>query len=249
MDFSLAYIKSESQILLKEFPSTEFPKGKIIDREGLNDLNLQGLFYDNELLETGEWVEFLRNENKFFPMISADELPLTFAEFETIDDEIALQKITAAQKSWILRNNLSLLENIFKMTTHMKNLWPNDRTSFFEELWFLLRSNIGAKDLIIIFNDIKKGNKEGDKNKLVQTKIQGTKIPEPIAGGEIEAKLLKDYAKNFSPEFEIAEWDKTKGELIATVSIQNSPVLVMAKVFSLTPIQKSLLIGLFDGLQ
>jgi hypothetical protein len=56
-------------------------------------------------------------------------------------------------------------------------LWPNDRTGFFEEFWFTLRSQLGASEMTIIYNDMLKATKEGEKNKLIKVKKTLQKNP------------------------------------------------------------------------
>ena len=57
------------------------------------------------------------------------------------------------------------------------------------------------------------------------------------------------YKNNFNSNFEITEYDPHKGEIIIAATINNSPVLVMAKINRLSRLQKALLGTLFDGLQ
>jgi hypothetical protein len=131
----------------------------------------------------------------------------------------------------------------------MNKLYPNERTAFFEELWSLLKNNLGATDLKIIYNDIEMAKKESEKNKLIRIKVEGKRNPNPVVGKEMEDKLMKHYENDFVQTFNVSEYNPHKGELVLTASINNSPVLVMARVNQLTRLQKALLNSLFEGLQ
>ena len=37
-----------------------------------------------------------------------------------------------------------------EVKAHLLGLWPNDRSGFFEELWFILKTNLGAPNMKLI---------------------------------------------------------------------------------------------------
>ncbi|MCO4794202.1 MAG: hypothetical protein KC493_10835 [Bacteriovoracaceae bacterium] len=248
MNFSLGYIKNDNQFLLRQFGGKERDRGKIMDLDELKEANLQGLIY-NESFLTEETRPSLIELTRFFPLRKGEEFSLSHEAFEDLDDDNAQKIFSKMSEPWVLSNNLSLLEELFKVTTHLKNLYPNERTTFFEELWFILKSNLGASELKIVYNDIQLAKKETEKNKLVRGKVEGTRTPVPTPGGEAEDHLMKHYEKDFNQSFEVSEYDPHKGQLVLTASINNSPLLVMAKVNQLTRLQKALLSTLLEGLQ
>jgi hypothetical protein len=128
------------------------------------------------------------------------------------------------------------------------SLWPNDRSGFFEELWFILKSNLGATNLKLIYNDLIKAKNENEKNKLVKVKIVGERFPEMTSVDEMDDMVLKNYEKDFGNIFEITDYNKEKGQLVICANIKKSPILIMTNVYQLTRLQKAILTSLFDGL-
>jgi hypothetical protein len=248
MQFSLGYLKNDKQFLIREF-GTELPdKGKIIDIEEVREEHLQGFIY-NESEISDENRALLNDQIRYFPIRNGEDLKLTIEQFEDIGADAAQDIFSKINDSWLLSNNIGLLEELYKVTTHLKSLWPNDRTAFFEELWFVVKSNIGASSLKIIYNDILMSKKEHEKNKLVRGVVDGTKNPIPTPATEPEEALMNHYSKEFNSIFEIIEYDPHKGEIIITSTINDSPILLMAKINRLSRLQKALLGTLFDGLQ
>jgi hypothetical protein len=248
MHFSLGYLKNDKQILIRDFGDDQPDKGKILGLEEVREQHIQGFIYnETEISEENRAV--LNEQIKFFPIRNGEDLNLSFEQFEDISKESAQNVFSKINDSWLLSNNIGLLEELFKVTAHLKSLWPNERTTFFEELWFVVKSNIGASSLKVIYNDIQMSQKEHVKNKLVRGVVNGEKNPIPTPATEPEEALMDHYSKEFNSHFEITEYDPHKGEIIITATINNSPVLMMAKVNRLTRLQKALLGTLFDGLQ
>ena len=130
----------------------------------------------------------------------------------------------------------------------MLGLWPNDRSGFFEELWFILKTNLGASNLKLIYNDMIKSKNEHEKNKLVKVKVQGERYPELVSCDEMDERVLKSYEKDFGNIFDITDYNKEKGQLVICANIKKSPVLIMANIYQFTRLQKALLSSLFEGL-
>ncbi len=250
MDFQLAFIKNPQQIILKDFGQiTKEPRGKIMDIEELSNLNLQGLFLSETLLEDPEFLGNLTTSVEKNPIRTAEEINLNADLFENLTTEEATPYFHKVYNSWVLQNNLSLLEELTTVIKHLNNLWPNDRTAFFEEFWSIVRRNLGTSELTLVYNDMQKAKKEGEKNKLIKVKVHGTAKPNPEEGGELETKLMKNYEKLFQAEFEVVEYNKEKGQMVSVFTIKKSPVILMANIYGLTRLQKSLMKALIDGLQ
>ena len=248
MQFSLGYLKNDKQFIVREFGSDQPDKGKILDIEEVKNSHLQGFIY-NEAEISEENKALLLEESKFYPIRTGEDLNLNIQEFEDLGPENATNIFSKINDSWLLANNINLLEELFNVIDHLKGLWPNDRTTFFEELWFVVKSNIGASQLKIIYNDIQIGKKEHEKNKLIRGMVDGQKNPIPTPTTEPEDALMTHYEKEFSSKFEICEYDPHKGEIIMTSTVNTSPILLMAKINRLSRLQKALLGTLFDGLQ
>lgn len=247
MDFSLAYTKNSEQVILKQFDLDGTTNSKILNLEDMKSEQVHGLIYDTSIVQE-EFLSQIESEMKFYPIRSNTEFQLNVATFENLSTNDAKKVFDKIRENWILQNNITLIEEIFKTRSHLLGLYPNDRSSFFEELWFILKSNLGATNLRLIYNDLIKAKNENEKNKLVKVKIIGSRYPEPVNVDDMDEAVLKLYEKDFGNIFEITDYNKDKGQLVICATIKKSPVLIMANIYQLTRLQKSVLISLFEGL-
>jgi hypothetical protein len=247
MDFTLLYTKNMQQAVVRNFKLKENPTSKIIDLAEAKQCNINGYIFDEDL-KSEDFLVGLENEIKFYPIRSHTEFDLSLEGFEKLSYDDAKKIFDKMRENWILQNNISLIEEIFKVRNHLLGLWPNDRSGFFEELWFILKTNLGATNLKLIYNDMIKSKQEHEKNKLVKVKVQGDRYPELASCDEMDEHVLKSYEKDFGNIFDITDYNKEKGQLVICANIKKSPVLIMANVYQLTRLQKSLLSSLFEGL-
>lgn len=248
MDFTLALIKNENQFELKSFVEGSSDGGQVIDLDDIKAHKIDTLLFPKEL--NGEEVmATLADEYKFSPVRPCEDFGINNDNFRELGSEKASVILEKCVESWTIQNNLDLLENLFPTLDHLHQLWPNDRTSFMEELWFLLKRNLGSFDLKIIYNSIRRGEKEHEKNKLIQCRIEGERFPETFEGSDFEKQVMGHYQSQFTEVFEVSEYSSEKKELVATISLKGSPMILMAKVSELTRFQTSLLTSFFTGLQ
>lgn len=251
MNFSLAFVKNTNQVLLKNFMNSqgETPKkSAIMEIEDLKDHEAKVILVPEEFVSNDEVFQKLSPEIKFAPIKKSEQVNLDSDKFDNLDYESAQKIYEKAYQSWVLQNNLNLIGNIFEVTDRMKALWPNDRTSFFEELWFLLKNNIGATNLKVFFNHMIKAKKDGEKNQLTRIKVEGDKIPNPSEAGELGKSLIENFQGKFTSAFDIIEHDEN-GKFVFLASINQSPVVIMGEAKSLTPLQKQIMKSVFTGFQ
>ncbi|MDO9183732.1 MAG: hypothetical protein Q7U04_15060 [Bacteriovorax sp.] len=247
MDFTLLYTKNAQQAVVRSFKLNETTTSKIIDLAEAKQHAIHGYIYAEDL-KNDDFMAGLENEIKFYPIRSHLEFGQTLESFENLSYEEGKKIFDKMRENWILQNNISLIEEIFKVRNHLLGLWPNDRSGFFEELWFILKTNLGASNLKLIYNDMIKSKNEHEKNKLVKVKVQGDRYPELVSCDQMDEHVLKSYEKDFGNIFEITDYNKEKGQLVICANIKKSPVLIMANIYQLTRLQKSLLSSLFEGL-
>ncbi len=247
MAFKLAVTRNEDQVIVKTFEDNKNPNSKIMDFQEIRSENLQGLIYLNNL-KSEDLINQLESETKFYPIRSNEDMSLTVEKFEKLSYEEATKIFEKLHDPWVLQNNITTVEELFRAKTHLNNLWPNDRTGFFEEFWFLLRSQLGASEITIVYNDMIKATKDGEKNRLIKVKVKGTRIPEPQNPDEGDELVYKNYEKEMSHTLEITEYNKEKGQLVMAGTLKKSPILVMAKIYKLTRLQKAIITSLIDGL-
>lgn len=247
MEFTLLFTKNRDQGVVRTFKPGETLPSKIVDLVEAKNFALHGYIFTEEL-KSDDFMAALESEIKFYPIRSNNEFGLSVEQFEKLNYDEGKKIFDRMRDNWILQNNISLIEEVFKVRNHLLGLWPNDRSGFFEELWFLLKSNLGASNLKLIYNDLIKSKNENEKNKLVKVKVQGDRYPEITSCDEMDEIVLKSYEKEFGNIFEITDYNKEKGQLVICGSIKKSPVLIMANVFQLTRLQKALLSSLFEGL-
>lgn len=250
MKLNIGFIKSEGQFLLKELDTDNSSvESKILDTVDIKESPMNLMFFGGENAPEGLQKTIL-DENKFYPILSADTLGLSTDSFESLSFEELSDLYAKVNARWILNNNVKTIEQVYSVITYLRDMWSSDRNAFFEELWFLIKTNLATSDLTIVFHDVKETDPEkGEKPSLIYSFAHGKKAPQIFEGGEREAAIMKEYDKDFSENFEITEFDSSKGNLVATVKIGLSPILIMAKLKTFNQLQRSILIALFSGLQ
>lgn len=246
MEFVIGHLKSENQfdiIKLADDKNTKLETKNVVE---LQDERFDLLLLNSAEINTPDTVVAIEKQKQFCPIRMASDFSI--ADFSNLNANSLNQIYSSAREQWVLQNNLKTLNNLFSYLSHLDKFWPNDRTNFFQELWLLLKNNIGAQKLTLIYNDIKKFQKEHEKNKLIQVKIEGDKIPHLFDGAEIENKIMKDFTEDFGPKFNVIIFDKDKNELTATFTVNQSPVLLLAKTYSFGPLQKAVITALIDGI-
>lgn len=245
MNFTLALIRSTQQAIIKKFDkTTQEINETIIDLDSIDDEEIHALFY----LPSEEEISLLmQKEAKFYPFIDAHKQGISEESFSALNFFTGSELFLNIYSQWILYNNVATIGEIFPTCSYLKDLWVNDRNSFLEELWFILKTNIGTSKLRIIFNDL--AEEKNDKNTLCHSSITGSKMPDFIPGGTAETEIMKNYENSFTSNFEIAEYDPSKGELVILATVDKSPLLIMANIFTFNKIQKALVKSIIDGLQ
>jgi hypothetical protein len=247
MNFEMAEIIDDVRLEIKSFVagSMEAPT-RILDISDVGSEEISGLLFNHQTI-TEERFEEVQKESKYYPVMSSGLLrshrPLK--ELSYLEGRNLLKEI---QSNWVTQNNINLLENLFTVLKRMGELYPNERTAFFEELWFILKQNLGAVDLKIIYHELLKGKKENERGKLINVKIEGHKTPTPLPVSEEEEKLMAHYKDSCILPFTIESYDRESAELVLLGSIHKGPCLAMGRVTQLTLLQKSLLKSFFEGL-
>ena len=255
MIISLGFIRSSSQVLIKELDWTQNSiESKIIDVTDLPDQNLQALFIqDNEHFSS--LVGLLEKEKAHYPILDAQDEGLSLSSFEAMPAQQFKDVYLKVLNRWCLHQNFNSIEHLFKITTHFRDLWKQDRISFFEELWYWLKRNVGATDLTILFNDVvsteekDENNEKKDRPKLTQALLSGTKKCNFQQGGAKEKELMQSYLDKFHEVFEVTEFNPAKGQFVATAQVDRSPIIFMARIPQLNQLQRTLLASIFNGLQ
>lgn len=242
----IALIKSSNQFELVKIEPHKNHGGKNYDMAEIKEKHPQLILFASADHDS-EIMGLLAEEYRFIPVRPMEDFSVTLENVGQIDYAHARNIVTKSRESWVIQNNLQLLENLFPTLEHLKQLMPNDRASFMEELWFILRNNLGSEDLVMIYNSLRKA--ENEKNKLVQSRVAGDRYPETYDGEEFEKKVMEHYQGLFEEQFSIREYSEEKEQLVATISLKGSPLILMAKIGELSRLQQALIKSLFDGLQ
>lgn len=248
MKRTIGILKSSHQFTQLSFSSeTEVPISEVHDIEDLFRADIDACFYPKSTLDEQGPV-LLGELVKSLPVRSLEEVGLAGLEEKQLSWENVGPALHKAYGPWVLHNNISLIDELFKVLPHLNQLWPNERTTFFEELWHLLKLNLGTTELKIIFNTVQPAEKEGQKDKLSRAMVSGTRTGQPLEGGDVEDQIMEHYAHEFHKVFDIIDYKTDKGELVAVATIKKSPVLIMAKLPQLTKLQQAVVSTLFEGL-
>jgi hypothetical protein len=255
MIISVGYIRSASQVLIKELNWTQNSlESKIIDVTDLADQNLQGLFIEDSE-HYNSLISILEKEKSHYPILDAKDENLGLSAFESMPAQQFKDLYLKILNRWTLHQNFLSVEHIWKITNHFRELWKKDRLSFFEELWYWMKRNTGAVDLSIIFNDVisteekDENNEKKERPKLTQALLSGTKKAHFLPGSAKEKELMQNYLDKFHDVFEVTEFNAAKGHFVATAQIDRSPIIFMARTIQLNQLQRTLLASLFNGLQ
>lgn len=255
MIISLGFVRSSSQVLIKELDwQQNSMETKIIDVTDLPDQNLQGLFiHDNEHFTS--LVGILEKEKAYYPILDAQDEDLSLTSFETMPAQKFKDTYLKISSRWTMHQNFNSIEHIWKITNHFRDLWRKDRISFFEELWYWMKRNLGAIDLTILFNDVisseekDENNEKKERPKLTQALLSGSKKANFQTGAAKEKELMQTYLDKFHDVFEVTEFNGSKGQFVATAQIERSPIIFMARTTQLNQLQRTLLAAIFNGLQ
>lgn len=249
----LGMLETANQMLVKEINlKTQNIDIKKVDSTGLEDQSLQMLLFDNEE-ELDGLQSTLTKEQKFYPVAPLQSINISKSNFAELEYGQLMSLYDQVSSRWILANNIKTIEHLYPTISYLKDLWVKDRNSFFEELWFILKTNLATTSLNIIFNDLKepteKQKEKGAKNELCLSYVEGEKVPQLMPGKDKEKHLMQEYESDFSDFFSITDYSQERGQFVACAKIGLSPVLIMANLPSFNQLQKSILIALFTGLQ
>ena len=242
----IGFIKNQNQIIIRQLGNDS--KSKIADVAEVSNEKFDCIFYSPEQLEEEGIHSFLKKEAKHTPIHEVKNFFENSDEFESKASDSLAQVYDKIASNWILQNNIVLLEELYEVVDHLKALWPNDRTAFYEELWHIFKVNLGANRLKIIYNDIENVSKNTERKALVHITIDGEKVPNPTKGKEFEEKLMKHFENDFVNPFQIIEYQEEKGELTICGNILKSPFIVMANVGPISKLQEVVLSTLVKSL-
>lgn len=240
MILKLAFLKNQKQILIRTFNLVENTSSqKLVNIDSIEKETIHTILIEQEALTESEFKAEILENTKYFPVRDAQDLKISFDQFEKLSVKEASVLFGRINQTFTLQNNVSLLENMHSIVAHMNKLFPNDRTSFFEELWFLTKKNLGALDLKIIYNDIKPNEKNEVKNSLIQVIVEGNRVPNPKEGGAFEKGLMENYSDEFIQEFNIVEFDAEKGQMVIAGNIKKSPYLMMVSTHEVSRLSQA----------
>ncbi|MBF0363291.1 MAG: hypothetical protein HQK49_19875 [Oligoflexia bacterium] len=120
--------------------------------------NLNILLFNSEL-QSEDVAHILEEESKYYPVWPGHHLGIKneddFDNFSKADkSESSENAILDLYSKWILCNNIKLLDNFFPIVENLRSLLENDRTNFFEELWQILKANLGTTYMRIVYHDL-----------------------------------------------------------------------------------------------
>lgn len=193
-------------------------------------------------------LEKLKN---LYPIIFAQDTQIDVNNFENIQFEQIVKEYKNFSNRWGTQNTIGVLEEIFALKSHLSSLYLKERNTFFEELWHLLKKTIPAYDLSILFHDISEvdEDKKNDRPQLIETVLEGTIKPQFRVANDSEKAIMSNYKDRISECFEVETWQEEKGQMVLTMHVNQSPIIVMAKTVNNNFIFKSVFKALFNGLQ
>jgi hypothetical protein len=249
MELKLGFLNAEHNLQIHTLDTlTRDHSNEKMDLNQINSCELNLLVYNQELQD-----KRITEQSKYLPITTFDQLERIGTQTAPQDYQGLVDLYHTVSDRWVIKNNLSSIENLVPLTQYLKELWTNNRYSFFEELWYLLKTNTKCSELTLVFHDLKQpATEEQDKEikpELTYSSIKGKKLPNLQPGSDIEVALMENYAQDFNAAFNLTEYSDEKMQLVACARIDLSPVLIMARLTQLTALQQALINGLFKGLQ
>jgi hypothetical protein len=247
VNFKIGVLKSENQVdvYIVDKANNNLDT-RVIDVVQIQDENFNALLLKEEFINE-QIIQELEEEKKYYPVYMQE---LFQSEAESLASIESVENLyNKVISRWTLQHNFNSIENIFTINKHMKALWKNDRYSFFEELWFFLKTNLATHSLRIIFNDATEPQGENEKAKLTQSCANGEKTPVIAQGSGAEAELLQHYQDSFKGSFNLIEYNEDKGRFAIAAQVESSPILIMGEVSRLTTIQRAMMASLFNGFE
>lgn len=247
----IGYIKNHSTLIEFHTKNNEITKVST-DLSKVRDTNYSLLILNSNDETIEQLDKVIEAEGKHCPVVTDSSVNLPLETLESINAQELKDISSKVFKSWVLKNNLNLIEGLYNTTKHLDNLWLNDRNAFFEEIWFLLKTNIGASKIDIIFHDLKEPSdaqkEKGAKNQLIYAIVKGEKNQQIFEAKEAQNNLMQEYKNEFNSAFQITEFSKEKQELVITSKLKLSPILILIRTAEFNSIQKSLFTGIFNSL-
>ena len=245
-NFSMGYFHSNEKGYLRKFNFADNTVEEVIlDLENLENPDISAAYISPEV-SSEELLISLKEENRAYPIGRNKELSLE--GFKTLEPGEALKRIRNLVESWSLRNNLDLVEHFYPQMSELRGLIHKDWTTFMKGFWDLLKRTLGTRELTIIFSDLDEDKKENKKYKIVKKKAFGTRSAEFSDLCEVDKSIMERYGKFQVKDHFFPHIDEAKGEIVGLGSIANCKIVWMAKVYGMTPLQKSLLTGIFKAL-
>jgi hypothetical protein len=205
----------------------------------------------NNNFQYGHILGDLEKLKNICPIITQQDWALTEKVFKTLPVQQVIQQYKSFAARWSMQNNLLLIEQIFNFRDHLFNLYLKDRNAFFEELWHLLKKNLAASELTILFHDVREPSedKKNERPVLVDTMITGKNKPNIKECDEKEKVVMKYFKDQIVDPFKFESFNEEKAELVYLCHINQSPIIVMAKTLQNSAILRSTLSSLFTALQ
>ncbi len=243
-DFSMGYFHSNEKGYLRRFNAKDNTVEEVVlDMENLETPEISAAYISPEV-SSQDLLASLEEENRLYPIIQ----DLDLEEFKTLGLDEALKRTRNMIESWSLRNNLDLVENFYPQMSELKGLIHKDWTKFMATFWDLLKRTLGSTQLTIIFSDLDEDKKENKKYKIVKKKAFGTRSVKFSDLEEVDKSIMENYGKFKVKDHWFPHIDLEKGEVVGLGNLANCKIVWMAKVYGMTPLQKSLLTGIFKAL-
>ncbi|MBL7664953.1 MAG: hypothetical protein JNM93_07445 [Bacteriovoracaceae bacterium] len=243
---NLALQKTDLSILnIQLNPVQKNFETKTASLDNFSEDNFDALLISNENMDE-QMINFLNNNKNRYPVDQVTTYSSAL-DIENLDFNSLWSILDKVSTRWSLRNNLESLDNLFAIEKNLRQLWLKDRHAFCTELWQFIKYNLHATSLKLIFQGLKE-TAEDAKPELQFLTVQGSKLPEIQNSSNIEAEIIKKHKKSFAPGLNVIEFNTQNNRLVLAIQIQNSPILVMAEIIKFSPLQKTLLSSLINGL-
>jgi hypothetical protein len=239
MSFSLGYITAEKALIKKVFEDS----GSIETEE----LPFSQETADCDVLVLAEGNEPLKESLKV-PYSMDKNIGLCLQDFELIDSFLAAKIKEQIEHHWSLGNSLNSIRHLFELRDHLLASLKKGREEFFKNFIELLKLNLAATEIRIIFKDLKKDEKKEhlEVKSLYSREKSDLKLK---VEDELDKILLQEYDEKIPAQYFVQTLKEGKRELVASFRMGGTPILMMLKLRAeFTSLHEALFSGLIKGL-
>ena len=166
---------------------------------------------------------------------------------ENINYDDAVNLLTKVSEETTIRHNLETITQNTQEGSKLSEVFKNNRDVYAFQIWKFLSKNLSCYNLKVIYQSIDSSDKEA--KKLISKVVHSKDFEQINNASEEETMLFSDLAPLFGKSLHVESYDKDNHELTMTSTIGTTNIIIMAKVWNFSILQKSIIEGMMNSIQ